>query len=128
MFSWEIAKYMDKPIETLNVIESNPIKAKVFAPVAFPDRDRFGARFEGWAFDRQTGRPPKHVVVTNSAGQIQGLARFTSSRKNVATRFDLDPETRLAFGGYIKDYVESETYIFYVILNDGLSAVRLPDP
>ena len=126
MFSWEVSGAMGKPIdETFDVVAGSGVRGRVLKITPFADRDRVGARIEGWAID-ETDRPPRYVVVANAEGRIEGLALFTRSRRGFAERMKIDPGIRTFFAGYIKEYAEEEAYTFYAILSDGRSAVPLP--
>ncbi len=127
MFAWDVSDFMGAQVEqTFDIVELPEVRGSVFTKVSFHDRTQHGGRFEGWAVGGD-GLPARHVVVTNEAGQIQGLARFTRWRPGLAARFNVNPNVRAFFFGYIREYRESENYRFYVVL-EGRSAVRLPAP
>ena len=85
------------------------------------------ARVNGWAWDRQAGKPPLDIILVDGANRIRGLGRSGLPHHDTGGHSGGVVIYRAGWLGYVKgiDSAEMMNVAAYAVLDDGRSACPL---
>ena len=107
-------------------VESDPqLKSCYDSKTVVTAADPRGVRVIGWAWDERRARPPRMVVLVNSAGQIAGVAHAVAERDDVAAVLN-DPRcSQSGWIGYARLREAAEPLTAYAVLDRSRRACLL---
>jgi len=95
---------------------------------SLPGSDLPGESISGWAWENASGRTPRMVLMLDQAHAIQGFARFTQDRQDVAAAWHNDALLSSGWFGFARRLPLRASYQAYLLLHDGQSLCPLPSP